>query len=130
MAHDSGAYPGVGMGRIRDLLHRVTASPEELRDEDLLALRDRLGVRPIRQSEPRRWVTVVGEVRSVTTRRAGSAPTFEATVTDGSDDLTTVFLGRHDVPGIVAGRRLILSGVVAPRDGTLTMVNPEYRLLP
>ena len=60
--------------------------------------------------------------------RAG-APALEVTVGDGHGVATAVFLGRRKIAGLVPGKRIAMSGMVA-RDGKrLVIYNPEYSFL-
>ena len=70
---------------------------------------------------------------------ASCAPAYTAIVTDreshraaadgGSHRLRLVWIGRRRVPGIVAGTRLRVEGMVSLRDGLPTMYNPRYEII-
>jgi hypothetical protein len=73
---------------------------------------------------------VVGRLRSVTLRPDADTPAVEAELYDGSGSLTLIFLGRRRIPGITPGRSVAAHGRPIVRDGTRTMINPRYELLP
>ena len=50
-------------------------------------------------------VDVAGTLRAVTLRPRGSSLTMEAELWDGTGQVTLVWLGRRDIPGIEAGRQ-------------------------
>ena len=117
-------------GRFTSVLHRLTSSQQVLEDEDLLAASGRAGGTPVRELPDRREACVCGTVRSVTLRPRAGVPALVAELYDGTGTLTVVWLGRRQIAGIVAGRRLRVHGRVAQRDGRPVVFNPSYELLP
>lgn len=80
-----------------------------------------------------------GAVDAVTILPAATAPAYTAILTDRessrvADDgvnhrLRLVWMGRRRMPGIVAGTRLRVEGMVSLRDGQPTMYNPRYEII-
>ncbi|MGA7207233.1 MAG: hypothetical protein WBX27_21675 [Specibacter sp.] len=80
-----------------------------------------------------------GTIDAVTIEPASSSPEFTAILTDrefhrvasdgGSHRLRLVWLGRRRVPGIVAGTKLRIEGMVSVRDGLPTIYNPRYEII-
>ena len=80
-----------------------------------------------------------GVIDAVTILPASQAPAYTVIVTDresyrGTTDapdhrLRLVWIGRRRVPGIVAGTRLRVEGMVSLRDGLPTMYNPRYEII-
>ncbi|MFQ4149332.1 hypothetical protein AAGW05_11615 [Arthrobacter sp. LAPM80] len=80
-----------------------------------------------------------GVIDAVTIRPESVAPAYTAILTDretsraagggGNDRLRLVWIGRRRVPGIVAGTRLRVEGMVSLRDGLPTMFNPRYEII-
>lgn len=80
-----------------------------------------------------------GVIDAVTILPASVAPSYKVIVTDRESDrlaidglnhrLRLVWLGRRRVPGIVAGTRLRVEGMVSLRDGLPTMYNPRYEII-
>jgi hypothetical protein len=81
------------------------------------------------QLEARTRASTGGEVRSVRIVPRAGAPALEVTVADGRGSATAVFLGRRKIAGMVPGKRIAMSGMIA-RDGKrLLIYNPEYEFL-
>jgi hypothetical protein len=83
-----------------------------------------LGAVPLRAR-----VNVVGRVRSVRVQPWGAAPSLEATITDGTGEITLVFLGRREVGGVRPGAVIAAEGVVGIQRNRPAMLNPGYSLL-
>jgi amino acid transporter len=85
---------------------------------------------PIADSRLGAVVDVAGTLRAVTLRPRGTSPTMEADLWDGTGSITLVWLGRHDIPGVQPGRRLVVHGRLAQIKGERMIFNPSYELLP
>jgi hypothetical protein len=79
----------------------------------------------IGELEPRRRATVSGEILSVVSHELPWVRT-DVELGDDSGVVLLRFMGRADVPGLVRGRRIIVEGTPADRDGVLTIHNPIY----
>lgn len=121
---------GESRGRLRTALHRLASSEEVLEAEELLERSDRLGGTPVRELPDRKMACVCGTLKSVTLRPRAGVPALVAELYDGSGTLYVVWLGRRQIPGIEAGRRIRVRGRVAQRDGRPVVFNPAYDLLP
>lgn len=120
---------------LKDALKRF--APKSVSELD----RDRLrkfcsqveGATCIGDCQARKEVTVVGEITNVriVPRPDGGSPWLEATVKDGTGSLVVMWTGRTHIAGVVAGRRLTITGRGAPqgRNGRLLVLNPRYQLL-
>lgn len=116
--------------RLRSVLHRLTSPQSVLEAEDLVRASGRAGGTPVRELPDRRLACVCGTVRAVTLRPRAGVPALVAQLYDGTGVLDVVWLGRREVAGIGAGRRLRVRGRVAQRDGRPVVFNPAYELLP
>lgn len=74
-------------------------------------------------------VTLVGQITVLTLCVKGVGRGLEAELDDGTGTVRLVWLGRPSVPGIVAGRRLQVTGRLTQTDGRRTIFNPRYELL-
>jgi hypothetical protein len=74
---------------------------------------------------PRQRSRVAGDVQSVAVHERLLVRT-DAVLVDGTGALVLRFLGRHSVPGIAAGSRLVAEGTPALERGVLLMRNPLY----
>ncbi len=114
---------------LKKLVERLTKPVEEIDRQNLTDYCDRHDLMPIDSVEPRRQVTVGGEVRSVTIVPRAGAPALEVTVSDGRGAVTGVFLGRRKIAGLSPGRKIRLVGMAA-RDGKrILLFNPVYEIL-
>ena len=75
-------------------------------------------------------VSLAGTVRSVTILPKERAPSFEIELYDGSGATRIIWMGRRTIPGIVAGRRMTITGRMTNIDGIKTIYNPRYQLKP
>jgi amino acid transporter len=74
-------------------------------------------------------VNVVGRVRSMRVQPWGAAPSLEATITDGTGEITLVFLGRREVGGVRPGAVIAAEGVVGTNRHRPAMLNPAFSIL-
>lgn len=79
---------------------------------------------------PGETVTVRGMVRSVTLRPRSTAPALEVELYDGSGTVSVVWLGRRAIPGIDAGRTMVVCGRLTCNTEKPTIYNPKYELKP
>jgi len=115
------------------LLDRLSASRDELQAEEMQAEISQAGLPdciPIAQTRQREMVDVTGTLRTVTLRPRGPSLTMEADLWDGTGNITLVWLGRRDIPGIEPGRRILVHGRLASIKGEPTIFNPQYELRP
>jgi len=89
------------------------------------------GVVPIGSTRWRQRVRVAGRVKAIRVQPwADKVASLELTLADGSGGITIVFLGRRRIGGIDLGTHLVAEGVTSTHHGLLTILNPEYQLLP
>jgi amino acid transporter len=121
-------------GRIdagRTLTDREKQHAAEIRQE-VLSLTGPSGRRPtpISESRQRERVALAGTLRAVTMRPIGGSLSMEAELWDGTGQVTLVWLGRRNIPGIQPGRRIVVHGRLTSRRGDPTIFNPSYELRP
>ncbi len=112
----------------RFLRSQAQVEADELQQE--VADDQAAGLRSIRMCTPGQRVTVRGMVRSVTVRPQGSVPALEVDLYDGSGSVTVVWLGRRRIPGIDAGRSMVVHGRLTCNTEHPTIYNPRYDLKP
>jgi RecG-like helicase len=115
--------------RFTRLLHRFTATDDELEAEELRDQVTAAGAKPVDACSDRESVRVAGTIRSVTIRSRAGSPSLEAEVYDGSGTLTVVFLGRRRIVGIETGRSVAVYGRLTFHGSRPTMFNPRYEFL-
>jgi RecG-like helicase len=69
-------------------------------------------------------------IRTTQTITVGSSPAYRCEASDGSGEIDLIFLGRDTIPGLRAGRRCVVEGMIGKHNGTLAVWNPRYQLLP
>jgi len=69
-----------------------------------------------------------GTLRSVNERQVDGVAALEAELYDGSDALTLIWLGRHEIEGIEPGRAMTVHGRVGRRGKERVLYNPRYEL--
>jgi RecG-like helicase len=110
------------------VLHRLTASEQELESEELRRDTERAGCEHCEDVRRGDLVSVAGRLRTVVYTPRTNLPTLEADLYDGTDVVTLVFLGRRHIAGLEPGRALTARGRVALRDGRKVIYNPHYEL--
>jgi amino acid transporter len=87
------------------------------------------GVSPIGTlTQPGRAV-VEGRVHAVEIRPVERNTVLACDVADSTGELTALFYGRSNIPGLRPGCKVRLRGPVGMRDGLPVMINPAYELL-
>ncbi len=113
---------------LKGVLHRLTASEQELESEELREETERAGCACVEDVRRGEFVSVTGRLRTVVYTPRTNLPTLEADLYDGTDVVTLVFLGRRHITGVEPGRALTARGRVALRDGRKVIYNPHYEL--
>ncbi|HZM82150.1 MAG TPA: OB-fold nucleic acid binding domain-containing protein [Candidatus Limnocylindrales bacterium] len=119
---------GASQKGLRGVLHRLTASEQELESEELRRDAERAGCEHCEDVHRGDLVSVAGRLRTVVYTPRTNLPTLEADLYDGTDVVTLVFLGRRHIAGLEPGRALTVRGRVALRDGRKVIYNPHYEL--
>ncbi len=125
----AGAVSAGGTALIGRLTGREAQHASELRQEmsaDTGA--GHAAATPIGDCPALEKVQVAGTLRAVTVRPRGTSQTMEADLWDGTGNITLVWLGRRNIPGIAPGRRIVVRGRVTAIKGQRTIFNPVYEL--
>jgi len=89
----------------------------------------RPGVTPIGSVARNGRATVEGRVHSVEIRPVEHSCVLACQVADATGELTALFYGRTQIPGVQPGAMIQLRGRVGIKDAGAVMVNPAYELL-
>jgi RecG-like helicase len=114
------------MGALRRWLDRLTESDEarlasEVRDwADRVADTVRIGDAPMRGR-----VKIAGVIRRITVFPMQDHESLEAVVSDGTGQVTVVFMGRRGIGGLSLGTRVVVEGVLGEQRGVVRMINPR-----
>ncbi|AOG27472.1 OB-fold nucleic acid binding domain-containing protein [Cutibacterium avidum] len=115
---------------LRRVLHRVTASNEDLADDDLQRSSINAGVSTIAEAKMRSRASLQGRIEVLTLNPRGTNRWLEAELRDGTGAVTLIWMGRRRIPGLRAGRRISVEGMITEADGRRVIYNPRYTVLP
>jgi amino acid transporter len=87
------------------------------------------GVTPIGSIDQPGRTVVEGRVRVVEVRSVERNSVLACEISDSTGDLTALFYGRSNIPGLMCGSRVRLRGAVGLKHGEPLMINPAYELL-
>lgn len=116
-------------GGLRAALKRMFSSTEELESDELRRQCRQSGAKLLTDCSPRQRVVLRGTIASITVGRTPACSGLEAILNDGSGKVRLVWMGRHQIEGLTAGRVVKVSGRLCDHDGELVMYNPGYELL-
>lgn len=111
------------------VFQRLGASNEELESEARRRVADSAGATLIKDLQDRQAAKLRGTITVLTMKPRSGTPWLEAEFTDGSGAITLIWMGRRDIPGIRAGRELMVTGRVSCVDGQRRLYNPYYELI-
>ena len=117
-------------GRMKRMLHRLSADTDSLVAEELRENCAELGATAIADCTNRSYVRIAGSIRTVTLRPRGGVPALEAELYDGSGIVELVWLGRRRIAGVEPGTHIVARGRLTQFEGRQTVFNPLYELLP
>ena len=115
---------------LRRVLHRVTASDEDLADDDLQRSSLDAGASTISEAKLRTRASLQGRIEVLTLNPRGTTRWLEAELRDGTGAVTLIWMGRRRIPGLRAGRRISVEGMITEADGRRVIYNPRYTVLP
>lgn len=110
-------------------LRRLGASNAELESEARQRIVESAGATSIGQLQDRQWARLRGTITVLTMKPRSGTPWLEAEFDDGSGTVTIIWMGRREIPGIQAGRELLVDGRVSCVDGQRRLYNPRYELI-
>ncbi len=96
--------------------------------EDRRRAQEQRGVDRVADCADRQLVKLRGTIEVLTVQPRDTANWLEASLTDGTGTVTLVWMGRHEIPGIEAGRELRVEGRISIVDGQRRIYNPYYAL--
>jgi RecG-like helicase len=111
---------------LRRLIDRLNESDEtRLADEtrawaDSVAGSIRIADAPLRQP-----VKVAGVIRRMTVLPMEGKEALQALISDGTGEVTAVFMGRRGIGGLSLGKRVVVEGVLGEQRSEIRMVNPR-----
>ena len=111
-------------GRLRQRLRQTDEDrlQEELRDwaEDIP------GTMRISDVRLRTRVRVAGAVNRITIRPVQGFQALEVVLSDGTGEVSALWLGRRKITGLQLGSHMVVEGVLGEQQGERRMVNPRF----
>jgi RecG-like helicase len=114
------------VGALRRWLARLNESDEERLADETRAWADSIpGSVRLAEAPKRQPVKVAGVIRRITVLPMEGAEALAALISDGTGEVTAVFMGRRGIGGLSLGSRVVVDGVISEQHGELRMVNPR-----
>ena len=114
------------MGVLRRLLDRLNESDETRLAEETRAWADTVeGSVRIADAPMRQPVKIAGVIRRMTVLPMEGKEALQALVSDGTGEVTIVFMGRRGIGGLTLGKRVVVEGVLGEQRGDVRIVNPR-----
>jgi len=115
------------MGFVRRFFRRMAESDEDRLAGEIRAWCDAVpGTVRISEATPRHKVKLAGVVKRITVRPVEGYESLEALLTDGTGEVSVVWMGRRAIPGLTLGTKVVVEGVVGQQRAGLKMVNPTF----
>lgn len=114
------------MGVLRRLLDRLSESDETRLAEETRAWADTVeGSVRIADAPMRQPVRIAGVIRRMTVLPMEGKEALQALISDGTGEVTVVFMGRRGIGGLSLGKRVVVEGVLGEHRGDVRLVNPR-----
>ena len=111
---------------VRRLLERLNESDETRLAEETRAWAETVeGSVRIADAVPRQPVRIAGVIRRMTVLPMEGKEALQALISDGTGEVTIVFMGRRGIGGLSLGKRVVVEGVLGEHRGDVRMVNPR-----
>ena len=114
------------MSVIRRLIDRLNESDEtRLADETRAWASTIEGTVRISGAPMRQPVRIAGVIRRMTVLPMEGKEALQALISDGTGEVTIVFMGRRGIGGLSLGKRVVVEGALGEHRGDVRMVNPR-----
>lgn len=111
----------------RRFFRRVRESDEQRLAEEIQSWAANVpGTIRIADAESRRRAKLAGVVKRITVHPAEGNESLEALLSDGTGEMSVVWMGRRTIPGLTLGTRVVVEGMVAEQRQGRRMVNPSF----
>ncbi len=116
------------MGAIRRWLDRLTESDEARLALEIVTWSETVpGTVRIDEAPMRGRVKIAGVIKRMTVFPMHDHESLEALISDGTGEVTVVFMGRRGISGLSLGTRVVVEGVLGEQRGAIRMINPLLR---
>jgi RecG-like helicase len=110
----------------RRLLDRLNESDEtRLAEETRAWAATTEGTVRIADAPMRQPARIAGVIRRMTVLPMEGKEALQALISDGTGEVTIVFMGRRGIGGLSLGKRVVVEGVLGEQRGEVRMVNPR-----
>ena len=114
---------------LRDFGKRRSTNIREIDTERLCEHFDKFNFTRLGELQCRTRTKVAGEIKRIRIKPRSGIPSVQIVINDGTGEVSVIFSGRRNIPGIDHGRCIMIDGV-PHRDGDrIVMLNPAYTLL-
>ena len=111
----------------RRFFRRMAESDEQRYAEEIQAWAAGVpGSVRVADAPPRSKVKLAGVVRRITVRPLEGHESLEAILSDGTGEVTVVWMGRRAIRGLSLGTRLVVEGLLAEQRSEKRIVNPSF----
>lgn len=112
---------------VRRFFHHMAESDEQRLREEIQAWASRIpGAAAIAEAPTRTPVKLAGVVKRITVHPEHGLEALEALLTDGTGEMSVLWMGRRSIPGLTLGTRVVVEGVVGEQRQGRRMVNPSF----
>ncbi len=112
---------------MRRFFHRMAESDEQRLREEIQAWASSIpGTATIADAPSRTPVKLAGVVKRITVHPEHGLEALEALLTDGTGEMSVLWMGRRAIPGLTLGTRVVVQGVVGEQRQGRRMVNPSF----
>lgn len=115
------------MGFLKRFFRRMAETDEDRRAGEILSWAQGVpGTVRIAEAPARTPVKLAGVVKRITVRPVEGYESLEALLSDGTGEVSVVWMGRRAIPGLTLGTKVVVDGVVADQRAGRKMVNPRF----
>lgn len=110
-------------------MRKLGVSNAELESAERQRAAEQIGANKVGELTDRQMARLRGTITELTVKPREGMPWLEAELSDGSGSITLIWMGRREIPGVIAGRQMVVSGRVSCVDGNRSLYNPRYDLI-
>jgi RecG-like helicase len=116
------------MGALRRWLDRLSESDEARLASEITTWSETVpGTVRLGSATMRERVKIAGVIKRITVFPMQDHESLEALVSDGTGEVTVVFMGRRGISGFSLGTRVVVEGVLGEQRGAIRMINPRLQ---
>lgn len=118
------------MGFFERFRRRFTETDEQRLSQEIQGWAEKVpGSVRIGSCPGRTQVKLAGVVKRITVIPIQGSESLEAVISDGTGEVSVVWMGRRSIPGLTLGTHVVVDGVVAEDRSGRKMVNPGFEFL-